>query len=226
MAEILIQYKDVEICRDENIILQAVDFRLHSGEFLYIVGKVGSGKSTLLKTFYADIPVESGQARIFDWDLRKIKSKQIPTLRRQIGIVFQDFQLMTDRSVNANLEFVLKSTGWKDKNEIRERIKEVLNQVGMSNKGYKTPYELSGGEQQCIVIARALLNSPKIILADEPTGNLDAESGNKIVQLLHNICAGGTAVIMTTHNQQLVQQFPAEILKCEERRLIPAALCL
>ncbi|GHU71125.1 phosphonate ABC transporter ATP-binding protein [Bacteroidia bacterium] len=219
MEEILIRYKEVEICRGENTILEEVNLEMRAGEFLYITGKVGSGKSTLLKTFYADIIIESGQAQIFDFDLRKIKNKQIPALRRQIGIVFQDFQLLTDRSVNDNLEFVLKSTGWKDKNDIQERIERVLNQMEMSNKGYKMPYELSGGEQQRIVIARALLNSPQIILADEPTGNLDAESGYKIVQLLHAICASGTAVIMTTHNTQWVQQFPAKVLKCEERRL-------
>ncbi|MDR0546812.1 MAG: ATP-binding cassette domain-containing protein [Dysgonamonadaceae bacterium] len=220
MDDVLIRYKDVEICHDENTILENINLEMRAGEFLYITGKVGSGKSTLLKTFYADMPIESGQAQIFDFDLRKLKDKQIPALRRQIGIVFQDFQLLTDRSINDNLDFVLKSTGWKDKNDIQERIRKVLNQVGMSNKGYKMPYELSGGEQQRIVIARALLNSPQIILADEPTGNLDAESGYKIVQLLHAICASGTAVIMTTHNTQWVQQFPSEVLMCEEQRLI------
>ena len=219
MEEILIKYKNVEICIGENTILENVDFELHSGEFIYITGKVGSGKSTLLKTFYAEMPIENGTAKVLDFDLRKMKLKHIPALRRQIGIVFQDFQLLTDRSVNENLQFVLKATDWKDKTDIQERIQKVLAQVEMDNKGYKMPYELSGGEQQRIVIARALLNSPQIILADEPTGNLDTESGQKIVQLLHNICAEGTAVVMTTHNNQLVQNFPAKVLNCEEGRL-------
>jgi len=219
MGETLIKYKNVEICIGENSILEDVDFELHSGEFIYITGKVGSGKSTLLKTFYAEMPVENGEAKVLDFDLQKMKLKHIPALRRQIGVVFQDFQLLTDRSVNENLRFVLKATDWKDKADIQERIQKVLAQVGMDNKGYKMPYELSGGEQQRIVIARALLNSPQIILADEPTGNLDAESGQKIVQLLHNICAEGTAVVMTTHNNQWVQNFPAKVLNCEEGRL-------
>ncbi|MDR2844187.1 MAG: ATP-binding cassette domain-containing protein [Candidatus Symbiothrix sp.] len=224
MEDLLIQYNQVELCRGENSILQHVNFELHKGEFLYIIGKVGSGKSSLLKTFYRDIPIESGQALILDYNLMKIKKNQIPLLRRQIGIVFQDFQLLTDRSVNANLEFVLKATAWKDKNSIHERIQEVLKQVGMTNKGYKMPHELSGGEQQRIVIARALLNAPKIILADEPTGNLDVESGNKIVQLLHDICSNGTAVVMTTHNYQLVQKFPAKLMKCEDGKLFAISL--
>lgn len=214
MGEILIDYKGVELSRGDNIILQNVTFQQHKGEFLYVIGKVGSGKSTLLKTLYAEMPIDRGEAFILDYNLRKIKEKQIPMLRRKVGIVFQDFQLLTDRSVNKNLEFVLKATGWKDKDQINERIIDVLDEVGMTKKGYKMPYELSGGEQQRIVIARALLNSPEIILADEPTGNLDAESGYKIVQLLHDISEQGTAVIMTTHNYALVQNFPANIKRC------------
>ena len=217
---VLIKYQDVELSRGENVILQNVSFEQRKGEFLYMIGKVGSGKSTLLKTLYCEMPINSGEAYIFDYDLTKIKNKHIPLLRRKVGIVFQDFQLLTDRSVNRNLEFVLKATGWKGKNLINERIKEVLCQVGMLNKGYKMPYELSGGEQQRIVIARALLNSPEVILADEPTGNLDSESGSKIVQLLHDISDNGTAVIMTTHNYQLVQNFPAKVKKCENGKLI------
>jgi cell division transport system ATP-binding protein len=221
---VLIKYQDVELSRGENVILQNVSFEQRKGEFLYVIGKVGSGKSTLLKTLYCEMPINSGDARIFDYDLRKIKNKHVPLLRRKVGIVFQDFQLLTDRSVNQNLEFVLKATGWKGKNLINDRIKDVLYQVGMLNKGYKMPYELSGGEQQRIVIARALLNSPEIILADEPTGNLDSESGSKIVQLLHDISDNGTAVIMTTHNYQLVQNFPAKIKKCETGKLIDCEL--
>ncbi|MDR0681262.1 MAG: ATP-binding cassette domain-containing protein [Dysgonamonadaceae bacterium] len=224
MENVLIHYQNVELSREENIILQDVTFQQHRGEFLYVIGKVGSGKSTLLKTLYCEKPIDKGSAFIFDYNLRKMKSKQIPLLRRKIGVVFQDFQLLMDRPVNSNLEFVLKATGWKGKDTIKDRIKEVLNQVGMGNKGYKMPHELSGGEQQRIVIARALLNSPEIILADEPTGNLDLESGNKIVQLLHDICDNGTAVIMTTHNYQLVQNFPAKVKKCENGKLFDCEL--
>ena len=219
MGTLLIDYRNVDLSRGGNIILQNVTFQQHEGEFLYIIGKVGSGKSTLLKTLYAETPIDSGEAFIFDFNLHKIKAKQIPFLRRKIGIVFQDFQLLTDRSVYKNLEFVLRATGWKDKKTINYRIEQVLDGVGMSKKGYKNPHELSGGEQQRIVIARALLNSPEIILADEPTGNLDAESGYKIVQLLHEISKQGTAVIMTTHNHLHVQNFPAKIKQCTKRRL-------
>lgn len=216
----MIKYKDVEICRNENIILKEVDFELGENEFLYIIGKVGSGKSTLLKTMYAEMPIHDGETRIFDYDLRKMSRSQIPFLRRKIGIVFQDFQLLTDRSVHDNLLFVLEATGWKDKKEMKQRIEDVMTTVGMHNKGYKYPHELSGGEQQRVVIARALLNTPKLILADEPTGNLDPETGGKIVQLLHDISGGGTSVIMTTHNYQLVQTYPGKVKKCEDGRLI------
>ncbi|MDD4921515.1 MAG: ATP-binding cassette domain-containing protein [Bacteroidales bacterium] len=218
--EILIQYKGVEVCREELTVLQNVNLEVHKGEFVYIIGKVGSGKSSLLKTLYNEVPVYVGEARIFEYDLTRLKNKQIPLLRRRLGIVFQDFQLLIDRNVDANLTFVLKSTGWKNKFEIQERIKDVLEQVGMSNKGYKMPHELSGGEQQRIVMARALLNSPDIILADEPTGNLDPETGGEIVKLLHSIRETGTTVIMSTHNLGFVQSFPGRILKCENNRLI------
>jgi cell division transport system ATP-binding protein len=218
--EILIEYKDVEICREENIILSEVNFEQRKGEFLYVIGKVGSGKSTLLKTLYGEMPVKNGYARIFDYDLQAIKRKQIPYLRRKIGVVFQDFQLLTDRSVEKNLWFVLDATGWKDRLAMQNRISEVLLQVGMQNKGYKFPHELSGGEQQRIVIARSLLNSPALILADEPTGNLDPETGSNIVQLLQDISANGTSVIMTTHNYQLVQNFPGKVKNCENGKLL------
>ena len=216
MNNILIQYENVEIRREENTILQNVSFELNKGEFLYIIGKVGSGKSSLLKTIYSEMPLCGGNGYVLNYDLNKIKRKQIPQLRRQLGIVFQDFQLLTDRSVENNLKFVLKSTGWKNKLNIANRIMEVLEQVGMENKGYKFPNELSGGEQQRIVIARALLNSPKIILADEPTGNLDPDTSKKILQLLHDICDKGTSVIMSTHNYQLVSMFPGKIKKCDD----------
>ena len=219
MEDILVKYEGVEICRAENVILRDVSFELRKGEFLYIIGKVGSGKSSLLKTMYREMSIKKGAARVFEHNLRKIKSKEILLLRRKTGIVFQDFQLLTDRSVEKNLLFVLKATGWKSKSAIKERIHKVLAQVGMSNKGYKMPHELSGGEQQRIVIARALLNSPELILADEPTGNLDPETGSQIVQLLHDIRDRGTAVIMSTHNYQLVQHFPGKVKKCENGKL-------
>jgi cell division transport system ATP-binding protein len=217
---VLIDYENVEIRKEENLILKEVTFRLEEGEFLYIIGIVGSGKSSLLKTIYCEIPLEKGFAQVFDYDLRKIKRKQIHFLRRKVGIVFQDFQLLTDRSVHNNLQFVLKATGWKDKNGIETRIREVLEKVGMEHKGYKFPHELSGGEQQRIVIARALLNSPQLILADEPTGNLDPETGAQIVKLLHEISESGTSVIMTTHNYHWVQDFPAKVKKCEGGKLL------
>lgn len=211
---ILLKIDDISINREENVILRNASFELRNGEFVYIIGKVGSGKSSFLKALYCELPIECGDAFILDYNLNRIKKKDIPYLRRKLGIVFQDFQLLTDRSVIKNLEFVLKATGWK-KNEMSERIAKVLHQVGMQNKGYKLPHELSGGEQQRIVIARALLNNPAIILADEPTGNLDPETGAQIVQLLHDICKDGTAVMMTTHNYTLVQNYPGRVVKCE-----------
>ncbi len=213
--DILLKLENVEICREENRVLLDACLTLRNGEFVYVIGKVGSGKSSLLKSLYCEIPILQGEARIMDYNLTKMKRKDIPYLRRKLGIVFQDFQLLTDRSVFKNLEFVLKATGWKKKSEIKERIDNVLRQVGMQDKGYKMPHELSGGEQQRIVIARALLNNPKLILADEPTGNLDPETSGQIVQLLHDICQQGTAVIMTTHNYTIVHNYPARIVKCE-----------
>ncbi|MCD8080884.1 MAG: ATP-binding cassette domain-containing protein [Bacteroides sp.] len=216
MDETLIRYEQVAVCQQELSVLEQVDFRLHKGEFVYLIGKVGSGKTTLLKTFYGELAVTEGTAEVLGYNMRKIKRKHIPQLRRKLGIVFQDFQLLTDRSVYDNLEFVLRATGWKHKREIRDRIEEVLQQVGMDNKGYKFPNELSGGEQQRIVIARAILNRPEIILADEPTGNLDAETGREITTLLHNISEAGSAVVMTTHNQLLLQEFPGIVYQCAD----------
>ena len=207
--DILLKLENVEICREENRVLHDACLTLRNGEFVYVIGKVGSGKSSLLKSLYCEIPILRGETRIMDYNLTKMKRKDIPYLRRKLGIVFQDFQLLTDRSVSKNLEFVLKATGWKKKSEIKERIDNV------QDKGYKMPHELSGGEQQRIVIARALLNNPKLILADEPTGNLDPETSGQIVQLLHDICQQGTAVIMTTHNYTIVHNYPARIVKCE-----------
>lgn len=215
----IVEYKDVEILRKELVVLKHVDFTLGEGEFVYLIGKVGSGKSSLLKSMYAEIPIFSGDARVMDTDLVGMRRKDIPFLRRQIGIVFQDFQLLTDRNVYDNLKFVLDATGWKDRDAKDERIEAVLKQVGMANKSYKMPHELSGGEQQRIVIARALLNKPKLILADEPTGNLDPVTGDRIVQHLREISGEGTAVVMATHNMQLVEQYPARVVRCIDKRL-------
>lgn len=216
----IIDYKNVEVLRKELLVLKNVNFQLEEGQFIYLIGRVGSGKSSLMKTMYAEVPIEMGEARIFDYDLSAIRRKDVPMLRRQIGVVFQDFQLLSDRSVYDNLLFVLKATGWKNKTDIDERINEVLSEVGMEHKSYKMPHELSGGEQQRIAIARALLNRPKLILADEPTGNLDQETGHQIMSLLHRICAEGTAVIMATHNIQLTEDFPARVMKCEDKNVI------
>lgn len=216
----IIQYKNVEILRKELVVLRHVDFTVNPGEFVYLIGKVGSGKSSLMKSMYAEVPVSEGEARVLDYDLVGISRKDIPFLRRQIGIVFQDFQLLTDRNVFENLNFVLEATGWTDREEKEARIEVVLKEVGMSTKSYKMPHELSGGEQQRIVIARALLNSPKLILADEPTGNLDPVTGEQIVARLHDIARRGTAVVMATHNLQLVEQFPGRVFCCENKSLI------
>ena len=216
VGEALIRYTDVEIHQQELCVLNDVNLELHKGEFVYLVGKVGSGKTSLLKNFYGELDIASGEAEVLGYDMLHIKRKHIPQLRRKLGIVFQDFQLLTDRTVYDNLEFVLRATGWKSKGEIKDKIEEVLNLVGMSNKGYKLPNELSGGEQQRIVIARAVLNSPEIILADEPTGNLDSETGHAIAELLHGISEAGALVVMTTHNLQLLREFPGKVYRCAD----------
>ena len=216
MGEALIRYTDVEIHQQELCVLNGVNLELHKGEFVYLVGKVGSGKTSLLKTFYGELDIASGKAEVLGYDMLHIKRKHIPQLRRKLGIVFQDFQLLTDRTVYDNLEFVLRATGWKSKGEIKDKIEEVLNLVGMSNKGYKLPNELSGGEQQRIVIARAVLNSPEIILADEPTGNLDSETGHVIAEFLRGISEAGALVVMTTHNLQLLREFPGKVYRCAD----------
>lgn len=216
----LIDYRHVTIRQQEHNILEDIDFHLDEGEFVYLIGKVGSGKTSLLKTFYAELEIAAGEAEVLGYDMRCIKRKHIPALRRKLGIVFQDFQLLTDRTATENLDFVLQATGWKNKRTRDARIEEVLNLVGMGTKGYKYPHQLSGGEQQRIVIARALLNNPSIILADEPTGNLDNETGRNIVELLRDISTRGTAVVMTTHNLQLLEEYPGIVYRCEEHRLM------
>ncbi len=215
-----ISYHNVDIRQQETIVLENVGLDIQKGEFIYLIGKVGSGKSSLLKTMYGELDIHSGNAEVLGYDMTHIRRKQIPPLRKRIGIVFQDFQLLTDRNVRDNLDFVLKATGWSDKRKRQFRIEEVLEQVGMQTKGYKMPHELSGGEQQRIVIARAILNTPEIILADEPTGNLDPETGRQIVQLLRNIRTNGSTVIMTTHNLQLLEEFPGRVYRCENHRVI------
>lgn len=219
MEELLVNYTDVDICQQELCVLEKVALQLHAGEFVYLIGKVGTGKTSLMKTIYAELDINEGDAEVLGYNMRTIKRKHIPDLRKKLGIVFQDFQLLTDRTVYDNLKFVLKATGWKSQADINDRIEEVLEQVGMSNKGYKLPNELSGGEQQRIVIARAILNSPAIVLADEPTGNLDVETGKAIVNLLYNICKTGSAVLMSTHNLHLVRAFPGRVLRCSQHHL-------
>jgi len=219
--KLLVKYVDVNLYQQEMLVLKDLQLEIYSGEFIYLLGKVGSGKSSLLKSFYGEVPIDSGSAGVLNYDLRNLKSNEIPFLRRKIGIVFQDFQLLTDRTVHDNLEFVLKATGWKDKQAIDEQIEAALLQVGMQNKSYKMPHQLSGGEQQRVVIARALLNSPEMILADEPTGNLDPETGNELVQLLYEICrSSDTTVVMATHNMNWVEKYPGRIIRFENEQLI------
>lgn len=218
---VLVSYKGVELHRKELIVLKDIDLEVKAGEFLYIIGKVGSGKSSLMKSMYADIPIIKGDADVLGYDLTAIKRKDVPMLRREIGIVFQDFQLLTDRSVYNNLLFVLQATGWKIKADMDERIEQVLKEVGMLNKSYKMPHELSGGEQQRIVIARALLNKPRLILADEPTGNLDPETGEQVMELLYSISSNnGATIVVATHNPSFKRLFPGRTLRCEDKKLI------
>lgn len=217
---VVIDYQNVEVERAERMVLGKVTFTVSEGEFRYLVGRVGSGKSSLMKTMYAEVPVASGdKAEVLGYNMLDLRRRQVPFLRRGIGIVFQDFQLLQDRSAQANLRFVLEATGWKSKSEMDERIAEVLKAVGMENKSYKMPHELSGGEQQRIVIARALLNRPRLILADEPTGNLDPQTGYQIVSLLHRLSDEGTAVVMATHNMQMVEDFPAPVIRCVDKHI-------
>ena len=206
----LIRYKDVTIHQADQIVLHDVNLTVERGQMIYLLGKVGSGKSSLMKTMYGALPIEGGEARVLDYDMMHIRRRQLPYLRRRLGIIFQDYKLLTDRSVKENLLFVLRATGWKDKTLMEQHVREVLEQVGMETKAYKKPYELSGGEQQRVVIARALMNSPEIILADEPTGNLDAETGQEIMELLYSICRAGITVLMSTHNRLWPELYPGK----------------
>lgn len=215
----LIKYRNVEICQDEQIVLTDVNLSISSGEMVYLLGRVGSGKSSLMKTIYGELPVEGTMATALDYDLLKLRRREIPYLRRKVGVVFQDFQLLSDRNVEENLLFVLKATGWKDKRAMRSNIMDVLKQVGMEEKAYKMPYQLSGGEQQRVVIARALLNAPGLILADEPTGNLDPETGRGIMELLYSISQAGMTVIMSTHNPAWPEHFPGRKLQFADGKI-------
>ncbi|MCD8317700.1 MAG: ATP-binding cassette domain-containing protein [Paraprevotella sp.] len=210
-----IDYQNVDITQEERIILKEINFRAEAGEFVYLIGKVGTGKSSLLKTFYGELEVHTGNARVLDQEMTKIRRRRIQALRREIGIIFQDFQLLNDRNVRANLDFVLKATGWKKKEERIARINEVLDQVNMKEKADMMPYQLSGGEQQCVCIARAILNRPDIILADEATGNLDRENSRRTASLLYNISQQGTTVILATHNEELIAEFPGIVYRCD-----------
>lgn len=213
--DLIIELKECNIFQEDHLVLSSVNLKIEKGEFVYLVGRVGSGKTSLIRTLNGQLPLTNGEGWIAGYDLRRLKRKEIPGLRRKLGIVFQDFQLLTDRSVHDNLEFALKATGWTSKEAIEERIKEVLDKVGLDNKGYKMPHQLSGGEQQRVVIARALLNDPEIILADEPTGNLDPETSDEIHQLLKGISQNGRAVVMSTHKLSLIKKYPARTIKCE-----------
>ena len=215
----IIEFQNASIFIRDHLVLSDVNFTVSKGEFLYLIGKVGSGKTSLIKTINAEYPLVEGSATVAGISLEDIKTRNIPTLRRKLGIVFQDFQLLTDRSVYNNLEFVLKATGWKNKKEIEARIDEVLEKVELQHKGYKLPHQLSGGEQQRVVIARALLNDPEIILADEPTGNLDPEASEGIMAILQEISTAGRAVIMATHNYNMLDKFPSRTLKCVEGKI-------
>lgn len=224
MAEAIIEIQNANIYQGDNMVLQDVNLQVAKGEFVYLVGKTGTGKSSLLKTLYGELPLKDGQATVVGYNLKGMTWKTVPYLRRNLGVVFQDFQLLTDRNVHENLKFVLKATGWKDDKLMNEKIADVLEKVGLKSKGFKMPFEMSGGEQQRVDIARALLNSPKLILADEPTGNLDPETSDEIMNLLIHIAKDyGTAVLMATHDYIVIQKYPARLVKTENGRVIDNA---
>ena len=216
----IIELTNAKICQPDHLVLSNVNIIINKGEFVYLIGKTGSGKTSLLQTLYCDLQLTEGNGKITGYDLQEIKEKEIPYLRRKLGIVFQDFQLLTDRTVTENFIFVMKATGWKDKKKMEERIHNVLSRVGLETKGFKMPHELSGGEQQRVAIARSLINDPDIILADEPTGNLDPETSRGIMELLFSISKRGRTVLMATHNYTLIKNFPARTIKCENGKVV------
>jgi cell division transport system ATP-binding protein len=219
MSETILQLKDASIYQGESLVLSNVNVEINKGEFVYLIGKTGTGKSSFMKTLYGDLPLTEGEGFIVDYNLKTLKEKDIPFLRRKLGVVFQDFKLLIDRTVNENLLFVLKATGWKDKEKMNARIEEVLTKVGMKTKGFKFPHELSGGEQQRIAIARALLNNPELILADEPTGNLDPQTSVEVMEVLQDINKNGNTILMATHDYALLLKYPSKTLKCDENQV-------
>ncbi|HET7360902.1 MAG TPA: ATP-binding cassette domain-containing protein [Salinimicrobium sp.] len=219
MSQTVLQLQNAAIYQRETMILSEVDIEVQKGEFVYLIGKTGTGKSSFMKTLYGDLPLTEGEGSIVDYNLRKLKGKDIPFLRRKLGVVFQDFKLLNDRNVMDNLRFVLKATGWKDRAAMDSKIEEVLGKVGMKTKGFKNPYQLSGGEQQRIAIARALLNDPELILADEPTGNLDPQTSVEIMEVLQQISRNGNTILMATHDYALLMKYPSKTLKCDGQKV-------
>jgi len=219
MANPILQLKDASIFQGDSLVLSNVNVEVNKGDFVYLIGKTGTGKSSFMKTLYGDLPLTEGEGHIVDFDLKTLTDKEIPFLRRKLGVVFQDFKLLTDRTVNDNLLFVLKATGWTDKDKMNDRVKEVLDKVDMKTKGFKFPHELSGGEQQRIAIARALLNNPELILADEPTGNLDPQTSVEVMEVLQDINKNGNTILMATHDYALLLKYPSKTLKCDENQV-------
>ena len=219
MSQTVLELKDASIFQGESLVLSNVNLQVNKGDFVYLIGKTGSGKSSFMKTLYGDLKLTQGEGHIVDFNLSTLKEKEIPFLRRKLGIVFQDFKLLTDRTINDNLLFVLKATGWKDKTKMKERIEHVLDKVGMKTKGFKFPHELSGGEQQRIAIARALLNEPELILADEPTGNLDPQTSIEVMEVLQDINKNGNTILMATHDYALLLKYPSKTLKCDDNKI-------
>ncbi len=219
MPETILQLKDASVYQGESLVLSNVNVEISKGEFVYLIGKTGTGKSSFMKTLYGDLPLKEGEGFIVDYDLKTLKEKDIPFLRRKLGVVFQDFKLLIDRTINDNLLFVLKATGWKDKEKMNTRVEDVLTKVGMKTKGFKFPHELSGGEQQRVAIARALLNDPELILADEPTGNLDPQTSVEVMEVLQDINKNGNTILMATHDYALLLKYPSKTLKCDENQV-------